>query len=138
MYTIKLKEACQRKYDLLIEPMRARARELGYTLAVHGSIERDIDLIAVPWTHESVKQTVLAQAMREVIQIVNGSVVIDDIDSSAYGQAGRPGHKAHNRLVWSYHLGGGPYIDLSVMAPCTTKRKDNNTVLRWARTHSAG
>ena len=32
-----------------------------------------------------------------------------------YHLKGCPGMKPHGRLCWSFHLGGGPYIDLSVM-----------------------
>jgi hypothetical protein len=42
------------KYELLIEPLRAVARSLGYALTVHGSLVRDIDLVAVPWTSDAV------------------------------------------------------------------------------------
>lgn len=36
----------------IIRPLRERAKVLGYAIAVHGSLERDIDLIAAPWTVE--------------------------------------------------------------------------------------
>lgn len=29
------------------------AREAGYSIAIHGSLKRDVDLIAVPWTDEA-------------------------------------------------------------------------------------
>lgn len=35
--------------DLCLEPMRMAARMHGYAIAVHGSLTRDIDLIAIPW-----------------------------------------------------------------------------------------
>lgn len=34
--------------------IRALAREVGYALAVHGSLERDLDVIAIPWTTDAV------------------------------------------------------------------------------------
>lgn len=37
-----------------IDKIRELAREVGYGLAVHGSLERDLDLIAAPWTDEAV------------------------------------------------------------------------------------
>lgn len=33
--------------------LRDAARAHGYALAVHGSLSRDLDLIAVPWTNEA-------------------------------------------------------------------------------------
>jgi hypothetical protein len=37
------------KYELLIGPLREVARSKGYVLAVHGTLIRDIDLVACPW-----------------------------------------------------------------------------------------
>jgi hypothetical protein len=35
--------------DILLPALREVARRFGYALAVHGSLEWDIDLVAVPW-----------------------------------------------------------------------------------------
>lgn len=35
--------------ELIIGPVRIAAKHVGYAVAVHGSLNRDIDLIAVPW-----------------------------------------------------------------------------------------
>ena len=94
-----------------------KARRLGYALAVHGSMKRDVDLIAVPWTEDAVSAGELVKAFAEMC---NG-----------YLAQSRPGHgeryrvptiKPHGRRAYSIHLGGGPYIDLSVM-PRKRKRK---------------
>lgn len=34
---------------LILEPMRRAAKDAGYALTVHGSLNRDIDLVAIPW-----------------------------------------------------------------------------------------
>lgn len=36
-------------YTYFMEEMKAIAKEHGYNLLVHGSMNRDLDLIAVPW-----------------------------------------------------------------------------------------
>lgn len=101
-------------YEKLIEPLRVRARELGYALTVHGTLKRDIDLLACPWIEEAVEPIVLAKAMEEVADKVHmGYLEIPD----PLHEAGCPGHKPHGRLVWKIQLGGGPYIDLSVLPP---------------------
>lgn len=41
-------------YALLIPSLMKAGREVGYALAVHGSLARDLDIIAVPWTDEAV------------------------------------------------------------------------------------
>jgi hypothetical protein len=103
-------------YEWLIGPLREKARELGYALAAHGTLVRDIDLIAVPWTRTAVDARTLAQALNDVAAAYNGGTAFRKPDEDdAYFWAGSPGLKPHGRLVWSIHLGGGPYIDLSVM-----------------------
>lgn len=101
------------KYKELIGPLREKARELGYALAVHGSLKRDIDLIACPWTDDAVAPPVLAEALREV----TGGYWSWSMKGADFTLAGCPGNKPHGRLGWVINLGGGPYIDLSVMPP---------------------
>lgn len=55
-----------------IDQMRSLAREVGYALGVHGSLERDVDLIAAPWTDEAVPADALAE---HIAQGMNGSVI---------------------------------------------------------------
>lgn len=38
-----------------IDRIRELAKEIGYAIAVHGSLERDLDLIAAPWSDEALK-----------------------------------------------------------------------------------
>ena len=104
-------------YKNLIGPLRAKARELGYALAVHGTLKRDIDLVAVPWAEDAAAARVLAEALRDVAREHNGGIAhmqpgeCDD----PWLLAGCPTRKPYGRLCWSYHLGGGPYLDLSVV-----------------------
>ncbi|MGE3840032.1 MAG: hypothetical protein AB7I50_00450 [Vicinamibacterales bacterium] len=108
---------CRQKADVIIEPLRARARELGYALGVHGSLARDIDLIAVPWTDDAVPARELAEALLEKAVAVNGLAWMHPLEAAnEWHQNGcQPHGKPHGRHCWSFHLGGGPYIDLSVM-----------------------
>lgn len=103
-------------YERLIGPLREKARELGYALATHGSLKRDIDLIACPWTTEAVDARTLAEALlKTAAEHNNGLAFLSRHEDGGYFWAGCPGAKPHGRLCWSIHLGGGPYIDLSVM-----------------------
>jgi hypothetical protein len=92
-------------YLALLPRLRLVARKHGYALAVHGSLQRDFDLIAAPWVEQVSSPAVLAEALR----LAAGGVI-------EYGRPGRdPMQKPHGRLAWSIHLGGRQYIDLSVM-----------------------
>lgn len=103
-------------YERLIGPLREKAAELGYALGVHGTLKRDIDLIACPWVTEAVDARTLAESLLAVAAEHNGGLAfLKPLEDDGYFWAGCPGGKPHGRLCWSIHLGGGPYIDLSVM-----------------------
>ena len=111
------KALCRSLFERLIEPLRAVAWWHGYALGVHGSLERDIDLIAVPWIEDCAPQEVLAEAIRQCALREIGYAWLAAEERDAYFQKGCPGAHPHGRRVWSFHLGGGPYIDLSVVRP---------------------
>ena len=78
------------------------AREYGYALAVHGSLQRDMDLIAVPWADAPGEP----QAM--VDEFINRF--------SMRAAPGAPTDKAHGRRSWMLSVGFGECaIDLSFM-----------------------
>jgi ribosomal protein S27AE len=56
----------------LIGPLRRVAYTHGYALPEHGSLQRDIDLVAVPWTAEACDPFVLAEALRAKAAEING------------------------------------------------------------------
>ena len=102
----------KKQYARLIEPLRAKARELGYALAVHGSLARDIDLVAVPWVEEAVPAEDLVKALVILLRIETGFAALS---------AGLDGQiisvRPHGRRAWAIVMGGGSYIDLSVIDP---------------------
>lgn len=98
---------CVDGFALMIDPIRKVARQLGYAIAVHGSLARDIDLIACPWTEEAVDAETLAHAVFRIVQAFNKEVFVS-VDKDC------PRSKPHGRLAWSLHFWGS-YIDLSVM-----------------------
>lgn len=79
------------------------ARQHGYALCVHGSLVRDLDLVAVPWTDEAGAPEDLVASVAEAC----GGVFVNNGE--------RPAQKPHGRLAWSIHTGAEMYLDLSVM-----------------------
>ncbi len=80
----------------------AKAREYGYAIAVHGSLQHDFDLVAVPWSEVASDADTLLKAICEV----TGGFMLSHEKAT---------QKPHGRLAWIIHLGAGLYIDLSVM-----------------------
>ena len=51
------------KFLGLLPTIREAARELGYAIGLHGSLARDFDIIAVPWTEDAAHPDDLAKAI---------------------------------------------------------------------------
>lgn len=99
----------------ILRPLRERAKVLGYALCVHGSLERDIDLVAVPWTDRAYPAEALAASLREVVDKlypIQGEVTPDAREGA---------EKPHGRQCWSWWLRSWTYIDLSVFPPAELK-----------------
>ncbi len=76
-------------------------RTHGYALAIHGSLRRDFDLIAVPWVEKPSKP-------EDVIAEITKTFSINLIGT------GTP--KLHGRTAWTISVGWGEcFIDLSFM-----------------------
>lgn len=96
-------------------PMLERiARRHGYALAVHGSLHRDFDLIAVPWVEEASDALALIKAMKKATRTVTLHEETDRLVKDC-----RPTKKPHGRTSYSLHVTNygmyGGYLDISVM-----------------------
>lgn len=94
------------------------ARPLGYAVAPHGSLARDLDLIAVPWLEDAESAEDLVEAICSAV----GGVVAPSYKMGD-GRNRNPAEKPHGRRAWTIILGGGPFIDLSVMPRVEGKQK---------------
>ncbi|UTC28071.1 hypothetical protein GURKE_00390 [Brevundimonas phage vB_BpoS-Gurke] len=87
-----------------VNRIRALAREVGYAVGVHGTLERDLDLIAVPWVADAVSPFDLAKHIATGL----GGTVLD------YKTQDKPCGR------WSCNINADGWfklIDLSVMPP---------------------
>lgn len=76
-------------------------RSYGYALAIHGSLQRDFDLIAIPWTESPSSQEAVIRAI---------------IAEFGLRPVGDVGHKPHGRKVWTLAFGWGEcFLDLGFM-----------------------
>lgn len=101
-------------YAALYPALVKVAREHGYALAIHGSMTRDFDLIAVPWMDNASEAIVLIRAIKDACAGVFSHADVDHLIPN-----GNPGKKPHGRIAYSIHLTNagcyGPYLDISVM-----------------------
>ncbi len=79
----------------------------GYALALHGSMARDLDLIAIPWTDDADSpENLIAAFHRFIVSKANVEI------KGAY----HPTQKPHGRVAYAMSIGhDGHYLDISVM-----------------------
>jgi hypothetical protein len=91
-------------YARIFTIARCIAWSEGYSLLMHGSFTRDLDLVAVPWREGACEPEHLVSRIADSADL--RSVSTD------------PGEKAHGRLAWTlvFKAFGDPrFVDLSVM-----------------------
>lgn len=96
-------------YVGLLKIVTIAAARKGYAVALHGSLSRDMDLIAIPWKDG-------ASSALELVAAIQRALGLND-KVRPFSE-----NKAHGRVAFCIDLSGGAYIDLSVM-PRKVKRK---------------
>ncbi|RKF23347.1 hypothetical protein D6851_02425 [Altericroceibacterium spongiae] len=85
--------------------VRAAARECGYALAIHGSQQRDLDIVAIPWTEEATNTERLLNAIARAVH-----------DETGWGHwHDQPALKPHGRVAYTITASAEVHIDLSIM-----------------------
>lgn len=54
-------------YTLFYERLKQIAKQYGYNLVIHGSMARDLDLIAIPWIDEPQDELLMIQDFHEYL-----------------------------------------------------------------------
>lgn len=102
-------------YATLLPKLREIAATHGYALALHGSLTRDCDLVAVPWQEWAHPALTLVTAIRDEI---GGWFHSPDPQFESMIKDGCVSMKPHGRRSYSIHLTAhgmdGPYLDISV------------------------
>jgi len=87
------------------------AQEHGYALAVHGSVSRDFDLVAIPWVEGAQNAETLIRAIAHRMSCtMNTAISVDRLFESPYCK-----EKVHGRKSWAIPLDCGSFLDISVM-----------------------
>ncbi len=91
--------------ETLLPAMRLAARGAGYAVAVHGSLARDIDLVAIPWTSTAMTAEHLVDRLLGAIAGVLGRATLH----------GKWTDKPHGRKAITIISTAEMEIDLSIM-----------------------
>lgn len=112
-------------YATLYPELVAVAKNHGYALAIHGSMTRDFDLIAIPWIPQASAPLELARSLKEK---AGGCFHHPDHDDLLKEDQIIRSDKPQGRLTCSIHLTAkgayGPYIDLSIIPRTEQKCPD--------------
>jgi hypothetical protein len=94
----------------------------GYALALHGSMARDLDIIAVPWTEDADDpEKLLAAFKRFIVEKANVKLKGKEI----------PTQKPHGRQAYALPIGyEGHYLDVSIMPRLKVKGSKNGRPYR--------
>jgi hypothetical protein len=81
------------------------ARNMGYALAIHGSLQNDLDLIAVPWREQEAPKEHLVDALKDLLEACL-NISIEDKN---------PEEKPHGRIAYNLFMINGCKINLSIV-----------------------
>ena len=88
-------------YAALYKDFAELARKHGYALAIHGSLQRDFDVIAIPWV-ENPSEPI------NVIKELCSTFAVESVSG--------PCSKLHGRIAWTIAIGfGESVLDFSFM-----------------------
>lgn len=102
-------------YACCYEPLKTMAKEMGYNLLINGSLNRDMDLVAIPWDDEP-------KPMKDVIvafdKYLRGVHYTEESIESGYMYSILPGGR-HSFVInlnrggrWNQYLDEQWYIDI--------------------------
>lgn len=103
-------------YAVLYNRFRKAALECGYSLALHGSMAKDMDMIAVPWVEDAKTPDELVSAISDCI---DGTVWKEHHLFDRH-------EKPHGRIAYTLSIMGDWNIDLSI----TTAAKNGEYKMR--------
>lgn len=104
-------------YAVCLQPLQDIAKEMGYNLVVHGSMNRDMDLIAIPWVSEPKPEVELIKAFDMHLR---GTCYDDGCEERGYKFSVLPGGR-RNYVIdlnrggnWNNYTDEQWYLDISV------------------------
>lgn len=101
--------------DHILPPLRRAAKAEGYAIAVHGSLARDVDLVAIPWADHARSPELLIGTVRGILAGIFGACYV----------SAEATEKPHGRKAWTFHSHTmTAEVDFSVMPRLSTEPDD--------------
>lgn len=91
--------------------LKTIARRYGYALALHGSLCRDMDLIAVPWIENPKSHDELLTAIHKKINPLEYKIFLKSNGVPYATKSNKP----NGRIAYTINIGGGGYLDISIL-----------------------
>ena len=91
-------------YALLYSTLKDVAYRCGWAIAIHGSLNNDMDLVAIAWNDDA---STTMEMLQETEAALSGTVF-------SYKWNG-PHHNNANRTTWTLPLESDLYVDLTVV-----------------------
>jgi hypothetical protein len=109
-------------YSFCYEGMKEIAKKYGYNLLIHGSMNRDCDLVAVPWSEELGK---IDDMISEIADVFGGEVMRQTEESLGCFPHGRLGYvvEMNRGGYWNNFHDHQYYFDISVIPPYVRNRR---------------
>lgn len=114
--TIRTKDELRRIYQRIIPEIRRVAYHSGYGIGVHGSMRRDLDLIAIPWTEKAVAADILARRIQ--LSLCGMKQTTYDWEAKPHGRKGTIIVVAMNAFI---DLSVSPFIQVKRQTPQNEK-----------------
>lgn len=83
METTKPIHARQSLYAFYFEVIKDIGLKYGYNIVLHGSMSRDLDLIAIPWQEKIGDKH---EMLKEICELLDGSILTDDKRITFHGR----------------------------------------------------
>ena len=91
-------------YACIIGDIKEAAYKCGWAIGIHGSLQNDMDLMAMAWTENATTPDVLIKA-------ISGCFSDNEMKIEVYYE------KPNNRVVYCLNISGDWYLDINIVDP---------------------
>lgn len=88
-------------YSVVLEPMKVIAKEFGYNLLLHGSMNRDLDLILIPWIDTCHDPDIVVKALADYL---GGNLIDQRLSVDKEPRYSKPIYKGAGRFSYLISL----------------------------------